>query len=45
MRIRDAVLSLPVVPRVVLLYAFMYFVLASFVGAGAANAGFMYAIF
>ena len=44
-RIRDAVLSLPVVPRVVLLYAFMYFVLASFVGVGAAGAGFMYAVF
>ena len=44
-RIRDAVLSLPVVPRVALLYAFMYFVLASFVGVGAAGAGFMYAVF
>ena len=44
-RIRERLLSLPVIPRVVLLYAFMYFVLASFVGAGAANAGFMYAIF
>ena len=45
MRIRDTVLSLPVIPRVALLYAFMYFVLASFVGAGAAGAGFMYAVF
>jgi len=39
------VLSLPAFPRVVLLYAFAYFVLANFMGAGSANAGFMYAIF
>ena len=45
MHIRERVLSLPVVPRVILLYAFMYFVLASFVGVNAGNAGFMYAIF
>ena len=45
MRIRDRVLALPVLPRVLLLYAFMYFVLASFVGVNAGNAGFMYAIF
>jgi hypothetical protein len=45
MHIRDRVLSLPAVPRVILLYAFMYFILANFMGAGAANAGFMYAIF
>jgi len=45
MCIRKRVLSLPVVPRVLLLYAFMYFVLANFMGAGSANAGFMYAIF
>ena len=45
MRIRDHVLSLPVVPRVILLYAFMYFVAANFMGANAGNAGFMYAIF
>ena len=45
MRIRDTVLSLPMIPRVALLYAFMYFVLASFVGVGAAGAGFMYAVF
>ena len=43
MSIRARVLSLPVIPRVALLYAFMYFVIASFAGAG--NAGFMYAIF
>ena len=45
MRIRERVLALPVVPRVILLYAFMYFVLANFVGVNAGNAGFMYAIF
>ncbi|MBE5798567.1 MAG: MBOAT family protein [Clostridiales bacterium] len=45
MRIRERVLALPVVPRVILLYVFMYFVLANFMGANAANAGFMYAIF
>ena len=45
MRIRDRVLALPALPRVLLLYAFMYFVLASFVGVNAGNAGFMYAIF
>ena len=43
--IRKRVLSLPAVPRVILLYAFMYFVLANFMGANAANTGFMYAIF
>ena len=41
--IRSRVLSLPAVPRVLLLYAFMYFVLATF--AGTTSAGFMYAIF
>ena len=45
MRIRERVLSLPVLPRVILLYAFMYFVLANFVGAGSSSAGFMYAVF
>ena len=45
MRIRERVLSLPVLPRVLLLYAFMYFVLANFMGAAAGNAGFMYAVF
>ena len=45
MHIRDRVLSLPVIPRALLLYAFLYFVLANFVGVNAGNAGFMYAIF
>lgn len=45
MHIRSRVLSLPAVPRVILLYAFMYFVLANFMGASSSNAGFMYAIF
>ena len=45
MQIRSRILALPVVPRVILLYAFMYFVLANFMGAGSSNAGFMYAIF
>jgi len=45
MRIRERVLALPVLPRVILLYAFMYFILANFMGASAANAGFMYAVF
>jgi len=45
MHIRDRVLALPALPRVILLYAFMYFVLVYFMGAGSANAGFMYAIF
>lgn len=41
--VRSRVLALPAVPRVLLLYAFMYFVLAAF--AGTTSAGFMYAIF
>ena len=45
MRIRERVLALPVIPRVLVLYAFMYFVLANFMGAASSNAGFMYAIF
>ena len=45
MRIRERVLALPVIPRVIVLYAFMYFVLANFMGAASSNAGFMYAIF
>lgn len=45
MQIRSSILALPVVPRVILLYAFMYFVAANFMGANAGNAGFMYAIF
>jgi len=45
MRIRERVLSLPALPRVILLYAFMYFVMACFVGNSDAGAGFMYAIF
>lgn len=44
-QIRSRVLGLPVVPRVILLYAFMYFVLAAFVGANSGGAGFMYAVF
>ena len=43
MSIRTRVLRLPVIPRVILLYAFMYYVLASFAGSG--SSGFMYAIF
>ncbi len=45
MRIRDRLLSLPIPARIALLYAFMYFVLANFMGANAGSAGFMYAIF
>lgn len=45
MQIRTRVLSLPVVLRVILLYAFMYFVLATFIGSGSSSAGFMYAVF
>ena len=45
MQIRGSILALPVLPRVILLYAFMYFVAANFMGANAGNAGFMYAIF
>ena len=45
MRIRDRVLSLPILPRIILLYAFMYFVMANLVTAGSGDAGFMYAIF
>ena len=41
--IRTSVLRLPTPVRVLLLYGFMYFVLAAF--AGAESAGFMYAIF
>ena len=41
--IRTSVLRLPAPVRVLLLYGFMYFVLATFVGAE--SAGFMYAIF
>ena len=43
--IRSRVLALPTSARVILLYAFMYFVLVHFVGAADANVGFMYAIF
>ncbi|MBR4039126.1 MAG: MBOAT family protein [Clostridia bacterium] len=43
MHVRERVLQLPVVPRVILLYAFMYFTLAHYAGAG--TSGFMYAIF
>ena len=45
MQIRSSILALLVLPRVILLYAFMYFVAANFMGANAGNAGFMYAIF
>lgn len=45
MQIRSSILALPVLPRVILLYAFMYFVASNFMGANAGNAGFMYAIF
>lgn len=41
--VRSRVLALPPLPRVILLYAFMFFVLAAFMGTG--SAGFMYAIF
>ena len=41
--IRTSVLRLPTPVRVLLLYGFMYFVLAAF--AGAESAGFIYAIF
>ena len=44
-RIRDSLLSLPVIPRIVLLYAFMYFVLANFLTSNAASVSFMYAVF
>ncbi len=43
--VRRAVLALPAAARVALLYAFMYFVAANFVGAASGGAGFMYAIF
>lgn len=45
MSIRSRILSLPVIPRTILLYAFMYFVLAAFMGANSSSAGFMYAVF
>ncbi len=45
MQVRDRVLALPVPMRVILLYAFMYFVIATFMGANSSGAGFMYAVF
>ena len=45
MQIRARVLALPAPVRVLLLYVFMYFTLANFIGATSGNAGFMYAIF
>ena len=45
MRIRERIFALPVLPRVILLYAFMYFVAATFMGFNSASAGFMYAVF
>ncbi|MBQ2992027.1 MAG: MBOAT family protein [Clostridia bacterium] len=44
-RIRERVLALPLPLRVAVLYAFMLFVLAAFVGDSAAQTGFMYANF
>ena len=45
MSIRSRILSLPDIPRTILLYTIMLFVLASFMGANAGSAGFMYAVF
>ena len=45
MSVRSRLLALPVVPRVALLYAFMYFVVATFISSSASSAGFMYAVF
>ena len=36
---------MPLALRWVILYAFMFFVLATFGGSNVANAGFMYAVF
>ena len=44
-KIRDGLFSMPLALRWVILYAFMFFVLATFGGSNVANAGFMYAVF
>ena len=43
--IRDSLMRMHVVPRVIILYAFMLFVLATFIVPNSANVGFMYANF
>ena len=45
MGVRSRMLALPAPVRVILLYAFLFFVLSRFVGVTNANAGFMYAVF
>lgn len=44
-KIRDGLFSMPLALRWVILYAFMFFVLATFGGSNVASAGFMYAVF
>ena len=44
-KIREGVMALPLPLRWMLLYAFFYFVIATFGGSGSASAGFMYAVF
>ncbi len=44
-KIRDSVMALPLPIRWLILYAFLFFVLATFGGASAPGAGFMYAVF
>ena len=44
-KIRDGLFSMPLALRWVILYAFMFFVLATFGGSNVANAGLMYAVF
>ena len=44
-KIRDFVLSRPLALRWALLYAFIFFVLATFGGSNVAASGFMYAVF
>ena len=44
-KIRDFVLSRPLALRWAVLYAFIFFVLATFGGSNVAASGFMYAVF
>ena len=44
-KIRDGLFSMPLALRWVILYAFMFFVLATFGGSNVADSGFMYAVF
>ena len=45
MAIRESLLKMHVIPRTIILYLFMLFVLATFMTSNSASTGFMYANF